>query len=199
MYKTDFFTTNSAELRSGHVIVPRTSILRSAFHSLRPTVNWVIRLSRRLATLGRPEHIRNGRHLDGQPSLVTNCGRITGNLEVSRSRVEVGSEVAHRAAPRLATVRRSNCTCGFPACSFHEGSPFRDAIKVLTVLVNEWTFFASVGSIQSDSILGRKCTGISLMELIHLSVLTHCLAFLFPTAFAGCLPRPTSVAGRPVT
>ena len=98
----------------------------------------------------------------------------------------------------LATVRRSNCTCGFPACSFHEGSPFRDAIKVVTVLVNEWTFFASVGSIQSGSILGRKCTGISQMDLIHLSVFSL-PGFLFPTAFAGCLPRPTSVAGRPVT
>ena len=123
-------------------------------------------------------------------------GRITGNPEVSRSRVEVGSEVAHRAAPMLATVRRSNCTCGFPACSFHEGSPFRDAIKVLTVLVNEWTFFASVGSIQSDSILGRKCTGISLMELIHLSVLTHCLAFSSqppsPAAFPDPLPSPVA-------
>jgi hypothetical protein len=25
-------------------------------------------------------------------------------------------------ADALATVRRSNCTCGFPACSFHKGS-----------------------------------------------------------------------------
>ena len=92
----------------------------------------------------------------------------------------------------LATVRRSNCTCGFPACSFHEGSPFRDAIKVLTVLVNEWTFFASVGSIQSDSILGRKCTGISLMELIHstrVPSFPYSLPISLPaTAFAGCLP-----------
>jgi hypothetical protein len=29
----------------------------------------------------------------------------------------------------LATVRRSNCTCSFPAYSFHEGSRFRDAIE----------------------------------------------------------------------
>jgi hypothetical protein len=27
----------------------------------------------------------------------------------------------------LATVRRSNCTCGFPACSFHEDAYVRDA------------------------------------------------------------------------
>jgi hypothetical protein len=31
----------------------------------------------------------------------------------------VGSE---RRAYALASVRRSNCTCGFPACSFHEDS-----------------------------------------------------------------------------
>src|SRR3954453_19551710 len=29
----------------------------------------------------------------------------------------------------LATVRRSNCTCSFPAYSFHEDSRFRDAIE----------------------------------------------------------------------
>ena len=34
-----------------------------------------------------------------------------------------------RRACALATVRRSNCTCGFPACSFHEDSRFRDAIE----------------------------------------------------------------------
>jgi hypothetical protein len=27
-----------------------------------------------------------------------------------------------RRACALASVRRSNCTCGFPACSFHEGA-----------------------------------------------------------------------------
>jgi hypothetical protein len=43
--------------------------------------------------------------------------------------IPVGSEVAHRAVPMLATVRRSNCTRGFPACSFHEDSYFRDAIE----------------------------------------------------------------------
>jgi hypothetical protein len=32
----------------------------------------------------------------------------------------VGSEVAHLVSLMLATVRRPNCTCGFPACSFHE-------------------------------------------------------------------------------
>jgi hypothetical protein len=41
--------------------------------------------------------------------------------------VFVGSEEAHQVAPALASVRRSNCTCGFSACSFHEDSLFRDA------------------------------------------------------------------------
>jgi hypothetical protein len=37
------------------------------------------------------------------------------------------------------------------------------------------------------------------MELIHLPALTHLVFFLLPTIFAGCLPRPTSVADRSVT
>jgi hypothetical protein len=41
----------------------------------------------------------------------------------------VGSEEARRVALALASVRRPNCTCGFPACSFHEDSFFRDAIE----------------------------------------------------------------------
>src|ERR1019366_7334014 len=63
--------------------------------------------------------------------------------------------------------------------------------------INEWTFLAPVGLIQSASLLGRECTGISLMELIHLPALAHLVFSLFPTAFAGCLPRPTSAAGCP--
>ena len=41
----------------------------------------------------------------------------------------VGSEVAHRVAPMLATVRRPNRACSFPAHGFHEDSCFRDAIE----------------------------------------------------------------------
>ena len=47
----------------------------------------------------------------------------------TRFLVFVGSEEAHKVAPALASVRRPNCTCGFPACSFHEDSLFRDAIE----------------------------------------------------------------------
>lgn len=41
----------------------------------------------------------------------------------------VGSEVAHRVSQMLATVRRSNRACSFPAHGFHEDSLFRDAIE----------------------------------------------------------------------
>jgi hypothetical protein len=62
--------------------------------------------------------------------------------------------------------------------------------------INEWTFFAPVGLIQSDSLLGRKCTGISLKELIHLSVLTHCRPLSSqppsPAAFPDPLPSPVT-------
>jgi len=37
------------------------------------------------------------------------------------------------------------------------------------------------------------------MELILLPALTHLASLLFPTIFAGCLPRPTSVADLSVT
>jgi hypothetical protein len=37
------------------------------------------------------------------------------------------------------------------------------------------------------------------MELIHLHALTHLVSFLFPTIFAGRLPRPTAVADFSVT
>jgi hypothetical protein len=44
---------------------------------------------------------------------------------------------------------------------------------VYTLSINEWTFFAPAGLIQSTSLLGRGCTGFSLMELILLHALTH--------------------------
>jgi hypothetical protein len=46
------------------------------------------------------------------------------------------------------------------------------------------------GLIQSTGLPRRKCTGISLMELIFLPALDHLVSFLFPTAFVGCLPDP---------
>jgi hypothetical protein len=37
------------------------------------------------------------------------------------------------------------------------------------------------------------------MELFLLLAFTHLAVFLFLTIFVGCLPRPNSVAGCPVT
>jgi hypothetical protein len=41
----------------------------------------------------------------------------------------VGSEEARQVALALASVRRSNWTCGFPASSFHEDPLFREAME----------------------------------------------------------------------
>ena len=38
--------------------------------------------------------------------------------------VDVGSEVARKVALTLATVRRSNVVCGFPAPRFHEDTNY---------------------------------------------------------------------------
>ena len=43
--------------------------------------------------------------------------------------IGVGSEVAHLVSQMLATVRRSNRACSFPAHGFHEDSRFRDAME----------------------------------------------------------------------
>jgi len=68
-----------------------------------------------------------------------------------------------------------------------------------TLSINEWTFLAPVKLIQSTSLLRRECTGFSLMELFLLLAFTHLASLFSLTIFAGCLPRPNSVAGRPVT
>ena len=41
--------------------------------------------------------------------------------------IGVGSEEVHKVALVLTSVRRSHCTCRFPACSVHEDAVFRDA------------------------------------------------------------------------
>ena len=46
----------------------------------------------------------------------------------------VGSEEARSVVLTLTSVRRSNCTCGSPACSFHKGSFFRDAIDGINLI-----------------------------------------------------------------
>ena len=37
-------------------------------------------------------------------------------------------------SPKRAGARLSNCTCGSPACSFHKGSFFRDAIDGINLI-----------------------------------------------------------------
>src|SRR6202030_1610514 len=97
---------------------------------------------------------------------------------------------------------RSNCwfSCASKASRFCPSTPplprlaftFSQAIskffRLYTLSINEWTFFASVGLIQFASLLGRRCTGVSLIELFHLAVRAHLVLFLSPILFAGCLP-----------
>jgi len=62
----------------------------------------------------------------------------------------------------LASVRLSNCTCGFPACSFHEDSRPPRCQKGI-----KGTFLAPIRLIQSTSLLGRGRTGFSQKELFR--------------------------------
>src|SRR6266576_4318539 len=81
---------------------------------------------------------------------------------------------------------------------FHLSQAISRFCRLYTLSTNEWTFLAPVGLIQSASLLGRKCTGISLMELIHLLAVTHLAFSLFPTVFAGSDRRllgPTAFTG----
>ena len=67
--------------------------------------------------------------------------RLSPRSRRPRLRLRCRPKTRHRNRPRppvsgrrwracaLATVRRSNCTCSFPAYSFHEDSRFRDAIE----------------------------------------------------------------------
>src|SRR4029077_9513389 len=64
----------------------------------------------------------------------TRAHRVLRAFDIAGS---AGSEVAHRVAPMLATVRRSNVVCGFPAPRFHEGALFCDAIEGISL--TSWT------------------------------------------------------------
>ena len=67
-------------------------------------------------------------------ALVTRRRQLVEMLTAEKNRRTNAPKVLHRSidelkvsgrrwrACALATVRRSNCTCGFPACSFHEDS-----------------------------------------------------------------------------
>src|SRR5215469_6472833 len=117
--------------------------------------------------------------------------------------IGLGSEVAHSVARVLATVRRSNRACRFPAHGFHEDSSFRDAPEgidgdrvmrpVLTVGATRFIMNGPSGEpvelIQNTSLLGQERTGFSLRELFRpLSSLL--VWFPFPS-------RPSSPAAFP--
>jgi hypothetical protein len=91
----------------------------------------------------------------------------------------VGSEEAHLAA--LASVRRSNWTCRFPASSFHRGEHLLGCKEGI-----EWTFLSPSGLIQSASLLGRTGSGFSLRELSSCLTLLICPSgsFLLPLSVA---------------
>src|SRR5215813_297490 len=64
-----------------------------------------------------------------------------------------------------------------------------------TLSINEWTFLAPVGLIQSTSLLGAGRTGISLMELIHLPAPFSSGFLSFPNRLRR-LPSPTHFRRR---
>jgi hypothetical protein len=119
--------------------------------------------------------------------------------------VGLGSEVAHLVARVLATVRRSNRACRFPAHGFHEDSSFRDAQEgidgdrvirpVLTVrttrFINEWTFWGTRRVDPVHQSPRTRAYGFFAKGTVPTSlILAHLVSFPFPTIFAGCLPRP---------
>jgi hypothetical protein len=119
--------------------------------------------------------------------------------------ITVGSEEARQNAslrppPKLdmqfSSIQLSR-KCSFPSCNQRNQinlprfSPISEVgfieYRLKDWLINEWSFFASVGLIQSTSLLGWRRTGFSLMELILLYIFTHWFSFSTqppsPTAF----------------
>ena len=94
----------------------------------------------------------------------------------------VGSEEAHLAV--LASVRRSNWTCRFPASSFHRGERLLGCKEGMRWI--NWTFLSPSGLIQSASLLGRTGSGFSLRELSSCLTLLICPSgsFLLPLSVA---------------
>jgi hypothetical protein len=92
---------------------------------------------------------------------------------------------------RLASVRRSNPACSFPALGFHQSAP-----SAALPTEHPWIPMVGAGLIQSSSFLGGGLLGFSQKELIHDSLFTHWRLSspqpLWPVAFPsprGCLRR----------
>ena len=101
----------------------------------------------------------------------------------------VGSEEAP--IEGLASVRRSNGTCGFPAYRFHKAPGGREMEGI-----NEWTFCSPVGLSQSASLLGRSLLGLSHKELIRAIGLTHSRPAVSPTTLPTDFPSPPGCRSR---
>jgi len=107
----------------------------------------------------------------------------------------VGSEEARRNASlrpplkldmQFSSIQLSR-RCSFPRCKQRNQinlprlSPISEVgfieYRFKNWLINEWSFYASVGLSRSASLLGWRCTGFSLMELILLYTFTHWFSF----------------------
>src|SRR5215472_4202005 len=86
--------------------------------------------------------------------------RMTGNPELTAEIIQSGRR---RRVCTLACVRLSNCTCGFPACSFHEDARLPRCQR----RNGKGPLLAPVRLIQATSLLGRERTGFSLKELFR--------------------------------
>ena len=99
----------------------------------------------------------------------------------------VGSDVAHRVAPTLATVRRPDRACRFPAHGFHEDAGLprcRRRNQSMDLLSTRWV--DPVRQYPRTRAYGFFAKGTVPTSLI----LTHLVFSLVPTVFASCLPRP---------
>ena len=93
----------------------------------------------------------------------------------------------------LASVRRPNRTCSFPASDFHEDALLRDVmegIRPTRLSIREWTFLSPVGLIQSTSLLGRRCPGLSLKELSTSTPLLISSSFSSQPSSPAAFPSP---------
>jgi len=118
------------------------------------------------------------------PSFSSRCSRSRCRSNCASNSSRVWPSIPP--APQLAFTR-SQARCRF--------------FRLYTLSINEWTFLAPVGLIQSASLLGRRCTGLSLKGNCSSSPpysLTSWFVFN-PTLFVCRLPRRLLAADCSVT
>src|SRR5664279_4136386 len=113
-----------------------------------------------------------------------------------RSSSHIWSRCALSRSPNCSTLSPS--TPPPPRLAFTRSQAISRFFRLYTLSISECTFLSPVGLIQSASLLGRGCTGLSLMELFLVLALAHLAFCLVPTIFLGRLPRPTRTADHPV-